>query len=424
MISPNDKIEKGELKLQSFAKPPLVAKKYTLSTKLTLTGINNGSNVDYADNSLCFTVSAPRFALELGLIYSVYPASGSSGPYHKTLPHIVFTRKTLPWEREIVAGDSTKPWLALLLLTEEEIKQNSVSLKDIPIKEINSKSIPDLLTPTITIADWESEAGMAKVLEMPVSLFQKVAPKLSDLSYLAHTRQVDTGNKENNDLNPKGWFSVIVGNRRPKEAENNYVFLVSMEGQSAGYDSTNRGKKLLLGVLKQWSFLSQGHTFSEICEELGKNVKPFSMEMESTNLAIQKAFKYGYSPLNHQLREGKKTISWYRGPLVPVDIPNPEKYQYESADQALRFDRETAMFDISYSSAWQLGRLLALQSPSFFTALNNWKMNYEREKPLSIAKKILKETSGLEINPEDLAEMVHTTESDEILSSLLFEFWT
>lgn len=439
MISENDKIKQGEMKLQSAGKPPLIAGDYQLNAKVTLKGIDGG-DAAYTNNYLTFTVTAPRFEIDLSTIYATYPIAGSSGAYHTSLPHIIFSRKTLPWERKMgneAEPGAQNPWMGLLLLSETELRDNEVLFKEIPVKDVNVGS-SEIFAPNITIEPWEHigatgnvsppPVAKAKVIEMPLALFRAIAPLPNDeMPYLAHTRQVDMLDKENTDINPKGWFSVLIGNRLPQQTENNFVFLVSMEGLLPAFNPQNNQKNVRVVVLAQWSFRSQGYTFEELVKQLSQNIKPLRMETAdignktTSNPAILSALKYGYCPLNHIWRNGRKTVSWYRGPLVPVDIPTPEQYIYKSADMALRFDENTGMFDISYASAWQLGRLLALQSPAFFKALSNWKAAYKRDKPLRIAKNILKTTRN--VNPDDLAKMVNTAESDEVLTDLLIELW-
>src|SRR6185503_18441067 len=38
------------------------------------------------------------------------------------LPHIALTRRTLPWERLGIDNDIAKPWLALVVFSESELK--------------------------------------------------------------------------------------------------------------------------------------------------------------------------------------------------------------------------------------------------------------------------------------------------------------
>ena len=72
------------------------------------------------------------------------------------------------------------------------------------------------------------------------------------------------------------------------------------------------------------------------------------------------------------MRQGEKTVSWYRGPLVPLNYDKPVQIQepVSCADELLRYDPDIGLFDTTYAAAWQLGRLLALQNQSFALALN------------------------------------------------------
>ena len=424
MISKNDVIDSNVMKLQSDARPPLAGGEYELVAKVAL----GAAGKSFDDNKpLHITVEAPRFGIDLSSIYSVYPLGGSIGAYQDNLPHIVFTSKTLPWERKI-DSEGLNPWVSLLLLTEEEINANDVKIQTLKIEDIVSGP-NDLLVPDVKIEAWEKKLGQANVLEMPLDLFKAIAPLPTDeLPYLAHARQVDVLDKENLEANPKGWFAVVIGNRLAQAEKTNRVFLVSMEGLKPAYTDTTH-QRLRMILLAQWSFQCQGHTFTELVEKLSENIKPFRMEamdvnkQETTNADILKALQYGYCPINHQWRNGQKTVSWYRGPLVPVDIPPPDKYQYDNADQALRFDESTGMFDISYAAAWQLGRLLALQNVAFSKALNDWKADYKRERPLAIAQDILEKLTDHPIGKEELPKKAHMAESDAILTDLLIELW-
>ncbi|NET60948.1 MAG: hypothetical protein F6K47_33895, partial [Symploca sp. SIO2E6] len=86
----------------------------------------------------------------------------------------------------------------------------------------------------------------------------------------------------------------------------------------------------------------------------------------------------GYVPTPHYLRQGGRSISWYRGPLVPhkealflkqYKIALPVRH----ADELLIFNPELGLFDASYAAAWELGRLLTLANQSIATRLYQWK---------------------------------------------------
>ena len=50
-------------------------------------------------NSITLVVQGPQTKLDPSEIAGVYPAPDSSDSPHEFLPHIVLTRRTLPWER-------------------------------------------------------------------------------------------------------------------------------------------------------------------------------------------------------------------------------------------------------------------------------------------------------------------------------------
>jgi hypothetical protein len=87
----------------------------------------------------------------------------------------------------------------------------------------------------------------------------------------------------------------------------------------------------------------------------------------------------GFVPVNHDLRNLDTTISWYRGPLVPMLYEMSMSYaDISCADAAQRFNVETGMFDTSYAAAWQLGRLLALQDQAFAQGLYRFRIDFQR----------------------------------------------
>lgn len=75
----------------------------------------------YRSENFRFSVAAPRFALDPSEVYLVYPPKGQIGDFANSLAHVVFTRRTLPWERSMTAGSRApsdrRPWMALLVLS-------------------------------------------------------------------------------------------------------------------------------------------------------------------------------------------------------------------------------------------------------------------------------------------------------------------
>ena len=380
--------------------PRLTADEYTLTAKQNLkmeTEPGKFVTVELRDSKK-FWVAAPRFSLDPDEIYSVYPPDGSSGAYQTTVPHVVFRRKTLPWERKLPAlpdepDKPPAPWMALLLFNEDEFSECS----------LETRSVSNLAG--FELADWEKNPppdangernNRCKTLDVPWDLFRAVIPHQDELRHLAHTRGVFTHHKEDVPGIGDGWFSVILANRLPTPAapdlppevprKRDVAVLVSLEGLSEHIKpdpASAHPEMVRLIVLATWSFVSTGPSFRDRVKALHSDwlraPRPFGNgagsgaarpDEAAARRAVQTALELGYAPLPHDLRDGSRTVSWYRGPLVPVPDPAATVNEvYVNADAALQYDRDTHLFDASYAAAWQLGRLLALQAPEFASAL-------------------------------------------------------
>ena len=352
------------------------------------------------DDAKTFWVAAPRFSLDPDEIYSLYPPDGSSGAYELTVPHVVFRRKTLPWERKFGEGEPPPPWMALLLFREDELNGR-------PFKT----PLPSELGDGFKLDEWEkkgADKNRCKTLDIPWKLFQKVTPHEDELRYLAHTRGVFKDHKEDLPGIGDGWFSVILANRLPTahrvdvqpEAppKRDVAVLISLEGLSDHIKANPRQRPddepVRLVVLATWSFVSTGPDFRARVKALDRESNGKDKDLwlrapvPSAEGPVRTAIEHGYAPLPHNLRQGSRTVSWYRGPLVPVpDAAQTVNEIFANADAALQYDRETGLFDVSYAAAWQLGRLLALQAPEFAWALFLMERGYVADKLMEEAEK-------------------------------------
>lgn len=387
--------------------PQLVAGEYTVKADLAVGAANAG---DFETAEKKFWVGAPRFLLEDAAIYTLYPPKGIAGHFETTLPHIVFNRRTLPWERTIdgeLHNDTQfkssnptmhAPWMALLLLSEEEMTGHAI----IPAKKTLQDPGTDIFVPEIAtdkvngknpkLAPWESIDTLYDVIDIPLPLFKQLMPAKDNLPYLAHVRKVLVDeSKDSEAIGDDGYFATLIGNRLPVRAADktkpmrNSVFLVSLEGLHNYYTTDNyiekKGKqKVRLVVLQSWAFtVAPGKNFLELCQ--GLHVSPFKMNYQpNLDEAVKQAYDYGYTLLPHTTRDGSDSYSWYRGPFNPNFLPaSPTTTLFKTADAALRFDHQTGLVDISYAAAWQLGRLLALKDKVFSTALYQWKVQGKKK---------------------------------------------
>lgn len=324
-------------------------------------------------------------------------------------------------------------WLTILLLDEKDLAAYSEHYPDFQLQpqiQTVGDFFPVLMLPTSTLHNHYSyfehaastgqpatdflDSGQqltdrVETLDIPIPLFRSIAPSIEDLKYMAHIRKVSFVNKATmpgiSDIGePEGSFSIVFGNRLPASSRQTWAYLVSLENMEDFLPSSSfiphQEKMIRLAVLKSWTFYSTGDNASFVDKlqhlngaETTEGIVNDSLHLITTLRlpipprsipVVKDALSMGYVPLNHHLRSGKekegigwqgeKTVSWYRSPLCPYSIKAARIHPpLVSADQATIYDPTTGMLDVSYASAWTLGRLMALQDKNFSTKLYNWK---------------------------------------------------
>ena len=363
-----------------------------------------------------FFVEGPRFGLGPGDVHAVYPPPNSQGQFENTLPHIVLRRRSLPWERTIDGGLPNRanpvPWLALLMFHEGELASDALNTLTIDQLANPPAATGAIMRPPVTLSVPEQLALSAaagtgtvpkgRTIDVDKDLFLKIAPRLDELSSLVHVRQVNTGNKELLGLEEDGWFAVALANRLPVDGLNT-VHLVSLEKWDAFLPKAADPQpqfptgvtKLRLISLASWSFtgLAARGSFKALVSNISIGplqaplprafpVLPADSSTDNEDVAVARLFKgaleSGYVPLAYDMRQGEHTVAWYRGPLLPVVTPRGDRAPFPTAEAGLIYDRRTAMFDVSYAVAWQIGRLLALADQKYSAGLSEWRQGGHR----------------------------------------------
>ncbi|OEU77780.1 MAG: hypothetical protein BA869_07575 [Desulfuromonadales bacterium C00003107] len=387
-----NQLPEGNIRFLQQKRPMLKAGVYDIGIDHEII-INKGLDKpeDTISVSKKFAVRGERFQLDAGDIHSTFPPENAAGDFSRCLPHIVLKTDTLPWERS--AGVSVKkeqtPWLALMLFHEDEISK---------IVE-GTRKLSDLSRPD----EWlESKSGeslddQCTILEVPEDLLGEIAPSVDDLAWLCHIRQVSNDRKEDTNDGHKSDFAVIIGNRLPEMGKKNRVHLVSLEGY---YDKERKewyapvDGRVQLVSLKSWDFTSKGESHS-FTDEMGELVPGVLKSPGAADDQLKdQILASGYTLLRHQMRQGDKTVSLYRGPLVPSSVPLTIKLPITCADEVVRLYQEWGLFDVSYAAAWQLGRLLALQNRDFSIALYQWKRERRLKTLIQKGKEMTEEALG------------------------------
>lgn len=402
-----------------------------------------------------FQVRGERFRVPDADIHAVFPPEKATGPYGGCLPHVMFNRAMLPWISPLASGaPEGATWLAVFTFDASEVP------------ELVTRKVRDLVKPSVTIwvAGQDSSQGIGRLpsgtlsypfdpdpeshrfeleygeapdadvvtVDIPVGLFKATAPSLSDMTFLAHVREVDltTGRSAaagtggappagGGDDVEVGQFATVLGNRVIARGVPAAALLVSLEGMGdyligGSKVSELDGHQLLrLAVLKAWTFNTLNESDSilrnaldHLCDtpdgEAAQLRVPGSIpaaadvadalraqadgkvDPAQANVLLRHALASGYVPLGHHMRTGGRDVSWYRGPMSPVPVPlsqtPPLSEPLESSDHALAYNPETGLFDVSYAAAWQLGQMLALSDASFSAALYSWQRSVVEQK--------------------------------------------
>jgi len=362
--------EPTKIEFIQYHQPALKDGDYQITLTQQITGEKIPANTSFQITRK-FSVGAERFDLKPTAIHAVFPPDGSLGEHSKVLPHIILNRSTLPWERQAISNNNNISWLALLLFEEKEAPETQiVTLKT--LKDINSYLAKFT---NFTLESGQHEDDKVIIIDVKKELLEKILPTKEDLTYLAHVRQGtdEQGNLIGDELD------VIICNRLPQKGGRSIVHLVSLEGRynNNGFDFQGAGDhdKIRLVSLKSWSFscIDEKQSFQGLLTNL--NREPSTLRLpQVANPEAEKYLSMGYVPLPHFLRQGGKTFSWYHSPLITGNNPNNNiTLPIRTADELIIYNPDNGMFDVSYSAAWELGRLLTLQSKNLSVSLYNWK---------------------------------------------------
>lgn len=370
---------------------PLAAGSYRFVLQQTVSVEGDEARHYYRDQS--FEILAPRYSIDNDEIQAYFPPSGGVADYKSILPHLVLRTRNLPWERKVWTGTGGEPWLALLVLSEQDIQNGQVEFKTGTVRDLVPHRPDDLHIKDDDLVHWfhlnEGNAVLlprftraedintpVRLLDLDLKLFLKLCPSRKELPLLAHIRHVDTADKVPLEMVANGEFSVLVANRFPPLGANT-VYLISLEGWNELLDAPDQpqpASRVRLITLGSWNFVNDpsGHdTFDGLMQRLKDNSAVFGITLpaSSGDTYVDNALKSGYVPLDYKPLESTPTVAWYRGPLAPLVRKRLDRPPFERADAALIFDDKKGIMDVSYAAAWELGRLTALASPAFVKGL-------------------------------------------------------
>ncbi len=369
----------GAVEFIEFHRPPLEDGIYTLELSQELK-VKGRKRTDFEPDFMArFVVQGERFSIDPKEVKAVFPPPGSDGDHANVLPHVLFDRSTLPWERtarrrkkDETLGDDDPPWLALLLFHDDEADR--LEVQTLTLGDLH-KGSGDPAFPELELEPGQQSADKATVIDVARELLETIMPTAPDLYWLVHVRQP----KDELDQPEGEPLAVVVCNRLPAPAARSTAHLVSVEGRydENGLIIPKAAKKVRLVSLKSWTFhcLDPEKDFAGLVRNLDRLPGTLRLPIQPDS-TLERYFSQGYAPLPHATRAGNRTGSWYRGPLLPGEDKNLKEggpLPAPAADTLVRFYQDVGMFDVSYAAAWELGRLMALRDKGFSLALFDWK---------------------------------------------------
>ncbi|KAK0615571.1 hypothetical protein B0T17DRAFT_497463 [Bombardia bombarda] len=413
------KLKPGEAAFHSFYLPSLGGGLHTITVNQTIDAKERGTKTAIPVLQQ-FNVIAPRFNLPPEIFDSVYPPPGHTA-LPKTLPHIVLKDPHFPWERDGSDKPSsdiknTVPWVALIAFTADELQLQEAEAAQIFGSEARPNdslgydmkvlSVRDIQHPDVTnqipIPDLreEKDTMYTSVIPLGAELFKHLFTDgagngdISRYRFMSHVREVATDGMVSDGDEDAGMYSIVLSHRLgPLEVTAPtpvMVHLVSLEGlESIKADDIK--KRVLVTSLYSWSYTSlppDSFDVKSALEKLGTggltifrtstlpNDRPGPGD-KSLESIITRRQNDGYSIVRHRTITGEETASIYRGPLVPNPVAHPLPNMPSEAGMQSNFgsdlqilDPDLSLMDISYSTAWQLGKTLAMGDQSFAAALS------------------------------------------------------
>jgi|GEM_PF-1650812 len=224
---------KGQMYLFDAVTPPLDDGSYRLTAT---TGVTYGPTQQSFSQQRYFDVVGPRFSVPQAMVAGTFPPSNGHGSFQDDLPHIVLSRRTLPWERALDPEvkiplparadgdppplDAPIPWVALLVFVEGEY----TLLRGIPLQQAVPADVFERLGSPLHVT--------CDAVETSIGLLSAILPSLEELALLAHARWVNVDDRELNTAGGDGYYSVVVANRLPPPNAQCRAILVSLEERS------------------------------------------------------------------------------------------------------------------------------------------------------------------------------------------------
>ncbi|KAH6871249.1 hypothetical protein B0T10DRAFT_500717 [Thelonectria olida] len=322
------------------------------------------------------------------------------------------------------------PWLALITFDPEELAVTAeealgLGIPDFDLKQPPSSgaypmSVGQFLTKVKSRANYEviqrqqngksiwknlkSSPDPTSVIFPPISVIEPLFPKDSVLGVLlSHVREANVTGLPDATHGKSGLYSIIISQRSgPMDLtapKSQVVHLVSVEHMaSTNFDDIRSYGRIGMVSLFSWRYLCvppNPTSVISIMKRLGDqkqmlrppqqlissirsqpgNQTDTDTDPQNGPRLLAERLSLGYSISRWRVATGEETISFIRGPLVPTLTPREPSNGADWPDSSNSgkdyqiLDRDLGVMDNTYSSAFQIGKLMAVSDPVFASAL-------------------------------------------------------
>lgn len=232
--------------------------------------------------------------------------------------------------------------------------------------------------------------------------FKQLFPDISGLRYAAHVRNINTTGFPGAGIEELGLYSIIISSRMGNYSEPKPItqicHLVSVEHFETTKQNLQGGNdRIGLISLFSWTFTalppnpinfvdSIKHVLkgmqmlrpkTDVLGSLAAQVQAASTPADAKALdSLRRRFSSGYTLARWRAETGEESAAFSRGPLVPQKVPPPVADWPTSSNTSKDYqilDTTTGIMDLSYSSAWQLGKTLSISDTTFNAALSRFR---------------------------------------------------
>ncbi|KAF2001043.1 hypothetical protein P154DRAFT_464864, partial [Amniculicola lignicola CBS 123094] len=230
--------------------------------------------------------------------------------------------------------------------------------------------------------------------------FYALCNNVEENKYLAHVRNINTVGFPNAGVEEDGLFSIVISARTGACAitkpTTQIVHLVSIEHVDATLETDFKGwasrpaeeraGRIGLISLYSWTYTAlppdpvnfidsmmaiEGNM--QMLRPSDKIINSLDSSKGSAKQLLASRLKLGYSIARWRSETGEVSAAFNRGPLTPIQVPVVPCKDWPTGSTTSKnyqiFDKATGMMDLSYSSAWQLGKILAISDTPFSSAL-------------------------------------------------------